>query len=931
MPPIRPVETGLAGSGLQLLEQLVSLGGPLASYVSAFLHAEDRTSQRWVDDYFRVTTRKHFEMRSDTAGVPPSAEELARLTASPSSRVEEEVRLIGVQPHYFRGFLALGGPALFTAPLVVVYGRNSAGKTSLAEALEWLITGTLERRKLGDARELERCVGNQFRPEGEKTWVEAIFEVGSERLRLRRELVEDFGSTQASRCVSRLFLNGRLQNPEEERSLLLRLFAGVAPLLMQHTLRSFVQSSPSARRDYFERLLQLDGVTRTIEAAVVGDSRLDEFPSDRRDVYIARWKAVGALLDERSARRLQRTIARAPVEELRQVAISALLAVARERFRYPVGEELPAMRERCSSEQEAARKRSFPMLAEIRPRKEIDEATLHILEGGELRVAIGSFIEAVRVATSARSAQRAISEAQVAVARATKLMENAGLVSLERDSQRCPVCRADPPTLSRARLREIRSWEPAVAALLQAERAVRDSSEHVRAALRGIWSALDGTFPHSPPEQEWAAAIANVPDDLRQAAIGCKVILTDAGEWLHPFREWMREVGMRLKSEDVSAAPIEALENAEEVLRPLLTNAATKAKGYRRALEELENLVGTRAEEDPEYAAKALWLDAGDNVDALLEDLRWEKAKKIAQAELEAVRDALIRTRANLLEQRQAEFNDGMRTVWAELRSDSHSSFGALVVPPPRGRGFPVSIEVKAQVNGPDGPQQVDALRVFSESQVHVLGIAAFVTRARLLHQRVVIFDDPVQSMDEDHFRTFAGRFLRTLIDEGRQVIVLTHNQTFEKCLSFEHAEDERYVTLNMSHTRRKGCRLEEGNRRVAERLYRAEKKVEEGDLVSAWNWIRQAIERLYTVLWMKHGPEGFDPMSWSSATADEMWNAGVGGHVISRDPEIARQLKLYLDLTVGGAHDAERAGETDARNAIQLLRRLLNDWRLGG
>ena len=90
-----------------------------------------------------------------------------------------------------------------------------------------------------------------------------------------------------------------------------------------------------------------------------------------------------------------------------------------------------------------------------------------------------------------------------------------------------------------------------------------------------------------------------------------------------------------------------------------------------------------------------------------------------------------------------------------------------------------------------DGEQQreVDALRVFSESQVNALGIAAFVTRSKLLGHKMLIFDDPVQSMDEEHFKTFAKDVLNHVLEEGFQVILLTHNDTFAKDVSYYHKD----------------------------------------------------------------------------------------------------------------------------------------------
>ena len=157
-----------------------------------------------------------------------------------------------------------------------------------------------------------------------------------------------------------------------------------------------------------------------------------------------------------------------------------------------------------------------------------------------------------------------------------------------------------------------------------------------------------------------------------------------------------------------------------------------------------------------------------------LRDLEWEQAKLMAQEDLQQIRTALMVYRQSFLETRRELFNAGMDKVWTALRKEGYSKFSKIHIPRPKGRGFPISIELKASLDDGEKQLEVDALRVFSESQVNVLGIAAFVTRAKLLGHRVLIFDDPVQSMDEEHFKTFARDLITEMLSEGFQVILLT-------------------------------------------------------------------------------------------------------------------------------------------------------------
>ena len=220
--------------------------------------------------------------------------------------------------------------------------------------------------------------------------------------------------------------------------------------------------------------------------------------------------------------------------------------------------------------------------------------------------------------------------------------------------------------------------------------------------------------------------------------------------------------------------------------------------------------------------------------------------------------------------------------------------------------------------------KEIDALKVFSESQVNALGVAAFVTRSRLLGHDLLIFDDPVQSMDEDHFKTFARDVLPPILDEGRQVILFTHNQTFARDISYWHHERSGYITLTARMSQKDGCVVHEGNRRFSERLRNAEKLAKEGKLKESWMPVRLAIERLYTISKVKYDPSNSVPDSWKDQTAEYMWaDGGVGSIITGKDPDAGKRLKEILMMTAAGAHDKGEPGFTDLIGATKYLRAL--------
>jgi len=193
--------------------------------------------------------------------------------------------------------------------------------------------------------------------------------------------------------------------------------------------------------------------------------------------------------------------------------------------------------------------------------------------------------------------------------------------------------------------------------------------------------------------------------------------------------------------------------------KPFLEIAKSFQK-YRDALSQLEELAGVSARDDPEYLSREHWIVASTHIASLNKELQWNSARQNALNRLKHIREALIAFRKEIIEDARQRFSEQITAVWQLLRNDSGAKFSKLSIPKAKGKGFKLEMEVKALISDGERDKEVDALRVFSESQVNVIGIAAYVTRAKLLGHRLLIFDDPVQSMDEEHFCSFADKLI---------------------------------------------------------------------------------------------------------------------------------------------------------------------------
>ena len=896
------------------------------------------SDSNWLDDWFLSRTRAHFgDSISDSEPIVQPVD-LGFQTPSPDSALS--ARLATIHPHYFRGFRKLHGAIDVSAQLVVIDGRNSSGKTSLGEAIEWLLTGVLSRREdqdHGSSRELENCIVNQFRPSDEQTWVAGTFNGATDHdsgsLTLRRELISDYGPTNTSTCTSRLFINGRKLSDSEESVELERIFGSVAPLLMQHTLRHFVESTPEKRRIYFERLLKLDQLTDLITRAVVGNARLSDFPSPSGGGSLERWRRFGELAESSAVRNTLRRSSQRTKANIVKAVRQALTEVGRLKFTDYIGPDAhyDAIGPLLEQQQRASRARSFPPLEELRPRVQLANHAAGATYQAAASDAFTSFSDAWRNHARAVAALPKGDEDRAAISQAFMHLLHAGVIDVSAKEQTCPLCAySQAASLTLQRISQIRRWAPQFQEERSAQAELDKATAHFSQTLAIPINEYEALLPDTPDQDVLRAHLKQAPQELAEAVdrlIRVRQTATDSLDHL------VEALSARM------ADPLAAIDS-DESLQHLVDECLSICQGleslhghvriYADALTEVETAVGTAARRDPQYRLREAWIACSDELSEIVSDIKWEDSKFRAQRDLQSIRGRLIDFRRDYLESRRLSFNRGMQAVWSSLRGDIYSRFSQLYVPEPSGKGFLVEIEVKALLDDGTTTRELDALQVFSESQVNALGIAAFITRSELIGHQVLIFDDPVQSMDEEHFKTFARDVLGHLLGQGFQVVLLTHNDTFARDVSHCHYLRTDYVTMKVRHSRREGCVVEEGNRRVKERLKLAERLTDDGRFDEAWRPVRLAIERLYLVSQMRHGPTGFKPDSWAHQTAEYRWNSGAGEVIESIVPDAGLRLKEILSLTAAGSHDDSVRGETDLRSSISFLNELLRELRVG-
>ena len=161
-----------------------------------------------------------------------------------------------------RGFRAFGTELQrleFGGPLAIAHAPNSQGKSGIAEAVEFLFTGTGSRRELlGGAKvEYDACLRNVHLASGEAAWVAAGIETDDGVVhQVRRTLDSDYGA-RGEDCRSTLLVDGAPAESLASLGYHLSEPPLQAPVLLQHTLRYVLSAQPQERADYFKAVLEV--------------------------------------------------------------------------------------------------------------------------------------------------------------------------------------------------------------------------------------------------------------------------------------------------------------------------------------------------------------------------------------------------------------------------------------------------------------------------------------------------------------------------------------------------------------------------------------------------------------------------------------------------------------------------------------------------
>jgi hypothetical protein len=653
--------------------------------------------------------------------------------------------------------------------IAAVWGRNSQGKSSLAEAFEFLLTGKIVRRELtaSSQDEFADALRNAHLAVGEPVFVEAVIcSANGEDATVRRTLTGDYGKRQ--NCTSSLEINGAAaqQGDLARLGIVLSQPPLEAPVLAQHTLSYLFSARPQDRATYFKTLLEVTDLERfrdqvsalETEVAAPANPILAKFDACSTIHALQGWNLLLSLMGyseaeiteaiDAGARSLIEAAGRTPpqdftrcIQELKNILIEKRAKA------FPVN----GFNERTPSDWRAPSPDHWTKLEEyLIERQRVDEQT---------RQLVALFNEALKIPS---------------------------LVSSETPED-CPLCgTADAITPERVAL--IRKRVGETQALQDAE---SQASRVMRQLENIVQNSENACAVGLPQFLKWTRAAR------KSAGFTAVRLRSLLGEGSIPLiSSWIRAIRrLRRAATRITSAAAEASAATTKYVGDLSTfedSAALKVvfttlgeahsafveaqKIYAASAHDLTERLNPVLDAAGETAGWQDFIDIAEDQAALRAALIERSAYATALSELQAAVRDIDKAKEKVLDDKFAALSAAVQGWWNLLRPEEPIFFSALAPRP----GARRTIDLKAGLSPTSDrstPKIRDVIAVFSQSQLHCLGLALFLARAEHEQAGFVVLDDPILSSDEDYRVHFNTSVLERLIGLPIQVILLTQDQ----------------------------------------------------------------------------------------------------------------------------------------------------------
>jgi len=720
--------------------------------------------------------------------------------------------------------------------LTLIYAENSQGKTSVAESLEFLFTGATTRHLLiaPDKSEFRRCLRNVYRPKIDPV-VSLAYEDGTE---IRRSAQGDYEGTHES-PTSRLEIKGpaaadfrRVDPTTDDIPPYFCELKIQGSVLLQHNLRSLVYSKPAERWDFLSPFLGIepcDEMVQTLHTTLQEYQALSDLNDDIQQLR-QRLASCSVMSDIEGARKLTDD----------QSLFNAILSAAQRSRKLPEFCEdrsptnlgsLRSVLEHFLTLHRQATKPSelcFRMVD-----LDIDEANRLF---DELRSAISDYLSNQ---TALAAAEKVIEEVSDQLVRLFKAAAAFPEIGDYRDGRRidCPLCETKE-ALDAERIQLINEVAGKSTTLSE----LRSEQETLARRRQSVYEALRDHLARCLPRMMSASQLSPVSAevDIASYRTAWRAVLSPISKFLRRVRQYMNSDPETLVTQGFvdsfsthACVTPEAYQSRQEHLRDVL---AKIEQAFEEAL--LAN---------PDVARANEFLALSREPQAVVACARaWVKHEE-TRLQLEEALEEMKQLRQDLRGHKLGLISIEVKRWYKTLRPGDCAEFHSLA---PSGKvGRTAYIKFLFGKHPDDQPILMDAISVLSDSQLNALGLAIFAAKNSM--GGLLVLDDPIVSLDIEHSRNFRLEYVKTLLEAGNQVIILTHDSDLFDSLPmpYRNRYEVRMHKLKLRKEPARGVKVTQGMDSVETKLRLAERALQnpgdENAGTTASAYIRQAREGL--------------------------------------------------------------------------------------
>ncbi len=663
------------------------------------------------------------------------------------------MKLIAIRPANFRAFGASDWISL-DSELIVCAGSNGSGKTSLAEAVEWLLFGDTRRRQRGDSYskvEYRGSYANVHATDPVEVSARVLLDNGALRTLTRRLVITPQGIER-----SQTFVDG---SEEGFHSLDIYGNRDHYPVITQHGLQDFVHAGPKERRDAFCAMVGLDVLTSF--KTILDRARNSFHRSPPQEVTEAR-SALGSLRGKLARNPDTASLARTWDDELTQVDVArdwAVLTKAAQRLLDTGTTDELLLIEGLRKKKTEVSEKLFDS-GVLQPPADLPRRVRSI-------AALHEDCSNTTMALEAAVSRLVASGVQISAAGLLLLWEAGLRLAEDAASCSCPMC--GQPTLTPERREALQAQISRNRSHLQARADVTKLIEQLADRLAALCAEVAGILPPRLDAEDRAT--------LSRLASGAGIDVESHFDTWEKIRESYSQAE-RLHSD--CALLLGRLSRVIDDREELGKEARALRGGVRRTIDALLAVAGEAGIGSERSAGLAQLLRASlsstedaKQVDALIEGLEarrhletmsiYNQMRESAAAESHAMERFLQEKQRAML----SRLESGIREYYDLMNPNAVARFSDLE--PATG-----AVRLMAESFG----DQMSAAACLSTSQLNCLGLAIQLVRTTASRSPFgfVVLDDPFQSMDAEHCESLISSVLpRLMDDEGKQVIMLTH------------------------------------------------------------------------------------------------------------------------------------------------------------